>query len=377
MTLAFVSAHPAPYRDPFLRRLSGLESDAFQLKIYTLYSSDNAHSFWNLGDHGYDSEIVGIRGTHWFIMFWRLFRKVICGSYDVICWPGFHRPCTKWAMVLCALIGRRYGFCADSIEQPQRGGLMMAVKRFVIRRSSFIFVPGHASKDFFVREFNYPPERICLGQYALEGVTIEGNILKLRKENRNELRQKYGLEVDDIVFVMVANMLPFRHYPITTAAFVRFAARHPKVKFVMVGKGDDLALIQERAKTHPELVIVPGVSFAEMQELYALADVYVHGGKEPASSALVIGAIAHLPVMSSPAVGCTADVVRDEKVEESTGVMISDYLSENEWEDGFERMWARRARWSAYGERARELSRKLDCENAVRKFCELVIIPLV
>lgn len=366
MKLAFVSAHPAPYRDPFLRRL--VAAEGLETKIFSLYSDDNAHAYWDLDEHGYESELIGARGTHWMRMFWRLFCRVICGGYDVICWPGFHRPCTKLAMIVCALGGRKYGFCADSIEQPKRGGLMMTVKRFVIRRSSFILVPGHASKDFFVREFKYPAERICLGQYALEAGPIEENVLRLRQTQREVLRQKYGLKNDDVVFVMVANMLPFRHYPITSAAFVRFAAQHSDARFVMVGKGDDLAQMQERAKTHPELVIVPGVSFAEMQELYAIADVYVHGGKEPASSALVIGAIAHLPVMSSPAVGCTADVVR----EGYTGVLIRDFLSEDEWAEGFERLWAQRAMWKEYGDNARELSRELDCERVVNKFMETV-----
>lgn len=371
MKLAFVSAHPAPYRDPFLRRLSRWNLNGNgenEIKIFSLYPDDDAHAYWDLGEHGYEAELLGVRGTHWLRMFWRLFRRVICGGYDVICWPGFHRPCTRLAIVICAMMGKKYGFCADSIEQPKRGGLMMVLKCFVVRRASFILVPGHASQDFFVKEFNYPVERICLGQYALEGGQIERNILQSRSDQRDVLRQKFGLKTDDVVFLMVANMLPTRHYPITSSAFIRFAAQHPGVRFVMVGKGNDLGQMQDRAKSHPELVIVPGVSFAEMQDLYALADVYVHGGKEPASSALVIGAIAHLPVMSSPAVGCTADVLRDGE----TGVLVKDYLNEDEWVAGFERMWANRNSWKEYGEKARGLSRELDCERVVAKFVEMV-----
>ena len=366
MKLAFVSAHPAPYRDPFLRRLSN--DSRVTVKIFTLYADDNAHAFWNQDEMGYDTEIVGVRGTHWFRMFLRLFRRIICGNYDLVCWPGFHRPCTKLAMVVCALLGKRYGFCADSISRSARGWLTMAVKRFVVKRASLIFVPGKASQRFFVEEFGYPAEKICLGQYALEGKQIEENVLRLRDESRSELRRKYGLTDEDVVFLMVANMTPTRHYPITASAFMRFAQRHPGARFVMVGAGPELEKMREMANGSDSLKVIPGVSFAEMQELYAVANVYVHGGAEPASTALVIGAIANLPVMSSSAVGCSADVVLDGE----TGMRVKDCLSEDDWVSAFERMLANQVKWKDWGERARELSRPLDCENVIDRFVEVV-----
>lgn len=374
MRFAFVSAHPAPYRDPFLRRLSRSQTPDFGLKIFSLYSDDSGHDFWNLGDHGYESEVVGVRGTRWFVMFWRLLRKVICGPYDVICWPGFHRPCTQWAMVLCALIGRHYGFCADSVVQPKRGGLTMLLKRLVINRARFIFVPGKAGVNFFSKTFGYPVERICKGAYALEGGEIEKKVLDYREEERDEIRQKFGIGKSDVVFLMVANMLANRHYPIMSRAFLRFASTtgvkspNSSFRFVMVGKGPDLEEMRRMAAEHPELVIVPGVSFEEMLKLYAAADVYVHGGTEPASTALVIGAISHLPVMSSPAVGCTADVVRDGE----TGVLVQNYLSEDEWASAFGCIWDARMDWVSYGTRARELSRELDCGCIIDELKDLI-----
>lgn len=362
MKLAFVSAHPAPYRDPFLRRLAVCK--AIDTKIFSLFSDDNDHSFWNLESHGYPSELIGKRSEHWLRLFLRLLRRVILAKFDVICWPGFHRPCTKAAMIVCALLGKRYGFCADSIVQPSRGGLAIAIKRFVVKRASFIFVPGKASQQFFVKEFGYPIEKICLGQYALEGKQIEENVLRLRRERLSELRQKFGFADDDVVFLMVANMTPTRHYPITATAFSRFAEHHPGAKFVMVGAGPDLEKMQEMANASAALKVIPGVSFAEMQELYALADVYVHGGAEPASTALVIGAIAHLPLISSPSVGCSADVVRDGE----TGVLVDDCMSEEKWAQGFSHLMEYREKWNEFGDEARRLSEPLDCDEVVGRF---------
>lgn len=367
MKLAIVSAHPAPYRDPFLRRIANRKD--VDVKIFSLFSDDKAHGFWNLEEHGYPSELIGKRNENWFHLFLRLLRRVIFVGFDVICWPGFHRPCTKVAMIVCALLGKRYGFCADSITQPKRGGISMAIKRFVVKRASFIFVPGKASRDFFVKEFGYPVERICLGQYALEGRQIEENVLRLRRERKGELRRKYGLSDRDVVFLMVANMIPSRHYPITAVAFVKFAEHCPNAGFVMVGKGPELARMQEMSESSMALKVIPGVSFADMQELYAIADVYVHGGAEPASTALVIGAISHIPLISSPNVGCSADVI----VDGETGVLVHDYLSVDEWSRSFDKIVSLRSSWQEFGCKARELSRQLDCEYVVSKFVEMVL----
>lgn len=366
MKIAFVSAHPAPYRDPFLRRLSG--NPGIEVKIFSLFADDRAHSFWNLKEHGYDSELIGDRSEHWFLLFARLVRRVLFGGFDFIVWPGFHRPCVKAAITLSALIGKRYGFCADSISQPTRGWLSMAVKKFVIGHAKIIFVPGNASKDFFMREFSCPETKICLGQYALEGEKIEHTVLEMRSTRKGEIRSKYGLDSDDIVFLMVANMLPNRHYPITAKAFVKFAEKWTRAKFVMVGKGQELQLIEEMASKYNCLKVVPGVSFSEMQELYAAADVYVHGGTEPASTALVIGAISHLPLISSPAVGCFADVVQDGK----SGVAVGDYLSEDDWVKGFDRLMQQQDKWQTFGEEARLLSKPLDCDNVVARFVDMI-----
>jgi len=114
--------------------------------------------------------------------------------------------------------------------------------------------------------------------------------------------------------------------------------------------------------------VLPGVSFSEMQELYALADVYVHGGKEPASTALVIGAISHLPLISSLSVGCAADVVRDGE----TGVLLTDCLSVDGWVAAFRRMMSDSDRWGDYGINARIASERLDCDNTIENLISVI-----
>ena len=366
MKLAFVSSHPAPYRDSFLRRLV-VRKDV-DVKVYSLSAADRAHGFWNLEECGYKSELIGDDGDHSIACFFRLLFRIILGGFDVICWPGFSLPCTKAALIACALMRKRYGFCADSIAQPKRSLLSKIIKRFVIKKADFIFVPGKAARDFFVNEFQYPIQRICLGQYAMDGLEVEKKIMSFRSRHKLELRHKFGLAADDTVFIMVANMIRTRCYPVTAMAFKRFAEKRQGFRFVMVGSGPELKKMQCMAADTDSLHVIPGLSFDEMLKLYSVADVYVHGGCEPASTALVIGAIANLPLITSRSVGCSADVL----VDGETGVLVEDCLSEDDWVHGFERMLSSRSEWQKYGEKARELSRSLDSDVVIDSFISLL-----
>jgi glycosyltransferase involved in cell wall biosynthesis len=272
-------------------------------------------------------------------------------------------------MLIQVALGRKYIIVADTVEQRKINGLSFAIKRFLIRRATMLFVPGKRSRDFFATTFNVDESKICLGAYSLDGRVLEDRIALYGKERRC-LRSQYGIGDGDRVFLMVANMIKTRHYPITSEAFLRATRNRDNIKFIMVGRGPELECMQELATRESALIVLPGVSFDEMLKLYALSDVYVHGGTEPASTALVIGAIAHLPLISSPAVGCFADVVIDGE----TGYAVNDYLSVEEWESAFVRALDDMSNWKMKGERARVLSRTLDSDRVVEEFSEKVLL---
>jgi len=368
MKLALVSSHPAPYRDAFLGGVA--KGMRFNADIYSLFQQDKGHDFWKLDASPYENKVIVSRdGMSGFRIFFRLLRQIVFAGYDCVCWPGF----SPWYLVGCMLIqvalGRKYIIVADTVEQRKINGLSFAIKRFLIRRATMLFVPGKRSRDFFATTFNVDESKICLGAYSLDGRVLEDRIALYGKERRC-LRSQYGIGDGDRVFLMVANMIKTRHYPITSEAFLRATRNRDNIKFIMVGRGPELECMQELATRESALIVLPGVSFDEMLKLYALSDVYVHGGTEPASTALVIGAIAHLPLISSPAVGCFADVVIDGE----TGYAVNDYLSVEEWESAFVRALDDMSNWKMKGERARVLSRTLDSDRVVEEFSEKVLL---
>ena len=361
--IAYISIHPAPYRDAFLSRI--VRTNSFSVDVYSVYSTDEGHKFWDLSDAEYDYVVLAPNGNCGLRVFVRLLRLfVFSRRYDVVIWPGYVNWCIRACIFLSAILGKRYGFVADTAVQRKLCWMARIVKGYFVRRASIISVVGCAGRRVFEKEYGINPNKIVEGAYSLDGLAIEARILSIRNTTREEIRNSLGIDNDATVFLMVANMIKTRHYPITSAGFIDFARNNPNCYFVMVGKGPELEAMEKLAESNSCLRVIPGCSFDRMLSLYAAADVYVHGGTEPASTALVIGAIAHLPLISSQAVGCYHDVVKDG----ASGFSVEDYLAPTDWRAAFSAANKAKEKWAEMGCQARALSRKLDVDVVAPDF---------
>lgn len=363
MKIAFISMHPAPYRDVFIEKL--VQNNPKNVDVFNYLSLDKGHDFWGLEASTFKVEELGGSKLSFFRMTIKLLRMfVFSKKYDFVMWPGWTYKPLFIPIFLSALFRKKFGFSADTIKQGKISKLGFILKRFVVNRAKIILVPGEAGRLFFSKTFDTDTNKILMGAYALDGDRIEIEILKRRANLKSSIRNKYDIMDNSKVFLMVANMIPTRHYPITVSAFVEVAKQNKNAVFLIVGRGPDLELMQEISLKEKCIRVIPGCSFDEMLSLYAMSDVYVHGGTEPASTALVIGAISHLPLISSMAVGCAKDVL----VDGESGVLVEDYKNGALWELGFEKMLKSEDLWKIYGDRARDLSLNLDVDVCVNRF---------
>lgn len=358
--IGYLSWHPAPYRDDFLKRI--IKSARLDVVVYTAKTTGDEHTFCA---PDYPTEILMPRKKSDFGVLVRMLRKLVFGGFDYTFWPGF----MSWPVITCevvsALLGKRYVFCTDCVGEHKTSAIKKWLRSYIIRHSYALIVGGDAGRHFFGTEYGIPNEKMLDGVYSLEGEFLESRIAALRFD-REKIRRMYSISPEQKVFLMVANMTPNRNYPVTVGGFREFVASHIGSKFVICGTGAGLSEMQRIAKSDRSVVVIPGVAFDEMLKLYAMADVYVHGGTEPASTALQIGAIANLPLMSSKAVGLAWDLVKDGE----TGVEIKDFNSVGEWSSAFKRMAGCSDEWVTMGREARELSRKLDAAQVAEKFVE-------
>lgn len=366
MRIAYISRHPAPYRDPVLARI--VKDDRVNVEVFNELKGDSGHLFWQLESHGYEAVDLFPRPMCWFRRVIYLVRKFSFGNYDFVLWPSFITSSIVVAMLVRAARGARFGFVADTVSESHGGILRKWLKKYIIGRASLIFVPGNKGRMFWRNNYMISDHKLVSGAYALDNQVIRFTINE-RVRLRNEFRAKLGIGGRDIVFLMVANMIPTRHYPITSNGFLEFAKSVTGVKFLMVGTGPDAPKMKEQARVHKKLIVRDGVSFDEMLSLYAIADVYVHGGVEPASTALLIGAIAGLPLVTSAAVGCSYDVVREGR----SGVLVEDYKDPRAWADAFKKIMSIQESWSSYGVEAARLAGSLDASVVSRNLIDAIL----
>lgn len=140
MKVAYISRHPAPYRDPVLRELSNCSQ--FELNVFNEVSFDKGHSFWDINQHGYEAAPLFPLKMSGVERITLLLKKFVFGDYDFVMYPGFMTTSIVWAMIVSALFGKKYGFSADTIKEHRKTKIRMFIKRFIVNRASLIFVPG-------------------------------------------------------------------------------------------------------------------------------------------------------------------------------------------------------------------------------------------
>ena len=353
--VAFISWHPAPYRDPLLERLN--KSRDVELTVFNVLARDRGHGFWDLEEPAYSASSLGGNCRNRISKTFRLFKLFIAERYDLLILPVFMLKRFMLLSVVMHIFGRPFAILSDSDGFRRINTFFEWVRIYISRRAALLLVQGAAGKRLFVERYGVSDNRILPGVYALENGRLAREIADLR-HRRDTLRRKFGLGLKDTVFVMVANMVPTRHYPITCAGFTEFAENNPGCVFLICGRGPLLDEMTLYAQEHKEIKVVPGCSFDAMKELYAMADVYVHGGKEPASTALVIGAISQLPIVSSYAVGCSVDLL----VDNETGVVVKNHLSKSDWAAAFSEICRLRDRWAQMGRVASKKAEMYDAD---------------
>ena len=372
MTIAAFSIHPAPYRDPLFACLAETAKGlGCEYEVFFYNSCDGGHSYWNLHAPEYPHRVMraflGAKRASLQFHFASL-KVVFSRQYYLISFPGVMHLTSTIGIILCLLQGRRYAIEMDSVEDSSSRARLF-LKSVFLKHATYVLVPGTCSADYIRRRYNLSGSRVIVGMYLLDATRLRTEIDRYRSENTG--RSKRGIPVEKKVFLMVANMEPHRMYPLLLSAFEAVVVEHPESLFVMVGKGPDYQEVACRAKDNPEhFLAINGCSFEEMKELYAIADVYVHGGKEPYSTALVIGAIAGLPLISSREIGAVWDVLEDG----ISGFEVTHYENRDSWVHAIKNCWLRYLEWKRIGRNAYEKATCRSLTDTARSIC-LAAVP--
>lgn len=364
--VAFLSIHPSPYRDPFLNRLA--EEPLIYLDVFEYERADSGHDFWNLSPPKYRHflfrkflQSVGGRGIHPGAL------KLLCRKYDYYVIPGTLYFSSLFLLVALPLIQRKVILYADSVSDASPSRLLNFIKHRIYGKASFVMVPGEAGVRFFNEVYGFPRSACLVGGYAMDVGGMRGQLQSLDQEAKDKALAHYGVPRNRKIFMMCANMLKRRDYPVLVEAFKRFSMDKDDVHLFMVGGGEDAPIVDKMIEGYPKLTRLDHCTYAELVQLYATIFCYVHAGCEPYSTAVTMGAIAGVPLISSPDVGASYDYIRAGY----TGVLVDDRKNPDDWADACNVVynWNDEKR-QAVQDHLLDLARELSPEVTVSDFVE-------
>ncbi len=191
------------------------------------------------------------------------------------------------------------------------------VKSIILRNffkgvSAFLYV-GKENKKFY-EYYGVPQKKLFFGPYAVDNNFFfeKGDALKGKKE---EFRKEYGLKSEDTVLLFVGKFIDKKRPQDLLEAYRIALIQNPSLKLLFVGDGELRLDLERSSKDLPGVIFVGFKNQTELPKFYTLADVFVLPSGAGETWGLVVNEAMcfGLPVIVSNVVGCSSDLVLENK----------------------------------------------------------------
>lgn len=309
--VGIISIHPAPYRD--YTHASLHKRGNVDVTILQIDPVDYGHQEWNFSPSDYPVLYL----KHITLFGYRIFNGLSLLNtlrrerYDVLIIPGYTRAATIISILFSIITGTPYILALDTVSAGKHTAfswLRNKVKHKLYGKSAAFLVPGAASRHY-LEATGVLGLSVYEGYYCLSCKSLLLDIQN-KKQQSSKLRAELGIPANNICFLSVGKMNPSRGYIDLVNAFLSSALYLP-IYLVLVGNGLDEENIKKLcARDFSNRVSLLGpLPFSQLSAIYALADVYIHTGGEPYSTAMEYGALAGLPIATRLSVGFVHDLL--------------------------------------------------------------------
>jgi glycosyltransferase involved in cell wall biosynthesis len=305
----------APYRIPVFNALA--QYDGIDLHVIFLAESDRTQRQWLV----YKEEIRFSYqvlpswrrrfGRHSLLLNWGAKTALRQAAPDFIICGGYNYVASWRAMAWARRNRVPFSLWAESTARDFRGGyaLIEFLKTRFLRACDAFVVPGKSSVEYLMN-YGVPEEMIFTAPNAVDTQLFARRAEAIRRDAAMH-REALGLPAR--FFLFAGRLVPEKGiFDLLLAYSALPSDLRKKMGLVFVGDGPARsALLQGAAATDPGCVQV--FDFAQREHLaayYALADVFVFPTHTDTWGLVVNEAMAcGLPVISSGAAGCAADLV--------------------------------------------------------------------
>jgi len=374
LRVAFITIHPAPYRDPTLELV--YQRGVVDIEVVFLFGHIDWHPYWEIKDEpSFPSIVLGERepkdtGAR-FTGILRLLRQ---RRYDVVFISGYQHFTMLLALSYCIASNTPFVFVSDSILQGPHPRWKWLVRylpvRLLARTMSAAWVPGRAARDHWVY-YGVQPERIFEGCYCIDAEAVAAKTQALRLQ-RSTIRGRFGFSDDQLVFLFVGRMIPTRGLQYLMEAFRTLTTMRQDLGLILVGDGPVRPWVEDfvREQGLDQVRFVDPVPFEVLPEYYVACDAYVHPSiREPYSLAVAQTAISARPLILTGQVGAAADYL----VEGRTGYLAKAGSAESLCET-MRRLIANKEQMIGMGCRAQDIAMKRTALWAATQLEEAALV---
>jgi len=241
----------------------------------------------------------------------------LCVAHDWLGLPGALAVKQKGT----PMIYHVHGLEAGRSEQPNPQ--LVHLEKEGAKAADLVITVSEAMKQELA-DLGVPAEKIRVCYHGVDSDFFDPS--RIDPAKLEQLRENYGLDVDDIVILFIGRLEPVKGVIQLLQAIPKVLEEHPRTKLLMVGKGSLEELVRSWAEKSGFLTLVTDFIDSEAKAYhYALADLCVFPSLyEPFGIvALEAAAMAKAAVVGASGVSGLREIVENPGAKKPTGVHIN------------------------------------------------------
>jgi glycosyltransferase involved in cell wall biosynthesis len=312
-----VFPEPTPYRAPLLDRVAVVP----EIDLTVVYAADTvARRTWRVEPQHRAVFLRGVRlpGAatilhHDYPLTPGIVRALTDARPSVVVVSGWSTFAAQAAIAWCRLRHVPYVLVVESHDEGPRSSWRRRVKDTVVpsvvQNASGVLVTGTLARNSMIAR-GAPPARVHVFANTID-VEELGERADRLAERRSEMRSELAAEVDDVVVLSAARLVPEKGLDVLVRALAD--ANDPRLLLLLAGDGPERVRLERLvAELGVRAVFAGDIEWEKLVQLYVAADVFaLLSAREPWAVVVNEAAACGLPLVLSDRVGAAHDLLVD------------------------------------------------------------------